>query len=211
MTFGPAVAPWNVEVAVLETLKTWMPAWLADIEEKNGLEHKILGRPPSPSSYRGGLDWLAVRQEWFPAVIAVANPVGEPERNPSVYTQDFQVEVGCVVLSEEGDDPEGAARMRAGMFAAATMLLASHGGLGGFAAQETVLVGAPRVEFHPDAPDSRQVAVGVTTWHVFAEILDPRAGPVHVKEIEPEGPYPPDPEAKTDSIVVKGEPVLTPL
>jgi hypothetical protein len=208
-SFGPCLGPWNIEKAVLETLKEWMPAWLRNIEETNELQPRSLGRPPSAASYRGGLDWMSVKEEWLPAVIAVANPVGKPERNAEIYTQAYQVDVGCVVLSEEGTDPEGAARMRAGFFAAATMALASHGGLGDFAAQETVLVGAPQVEFFDE--DQRKVAVGVTKWHVYAEILDPNKGPVNVKEVDPEGPYPDDPVAESHDAVVKAEPVQIPL
>lgn len=208
--FGPVIGPWNVEVAVLETLKTWLPACLYDLEIKNGLQQKALGRPPSVSAYRGGLDWLSVKEEWLPAVIAVANPVGEPERLPETIIQAFEVEVGCVVFSEEGTDPEGAARMRAGFFAAASMAaIVPRGALEGFAAQESVLVGAPRVEFFDD--EQRKVAVGITTWHVYAEILDPNAGPVTIKEVNPEGPYPSDPEAKTHHTTVVGEPIEVPL
>jgi hypothetical protein len=206
---NPLRAPWNVEQAVLATLKEWMPAYLYAVEEQNGLHHKALGRPPAPESYKGGLDWETVEQEWVPAVIVNANPVGEPERSAQIYIQDWQVQVGCVVVSREGTDPESSARRTAGLFAAATMLLAHHGGLGGFAAEETLLTGAPKVEFFN--PERRDVAVGVTEWHVFTELLKPNGGPTVLKTTEPEGPYPEWPESSKDTITVVGEPVITPL
>ena len=206
--FGPIRGPWNIEQAILTTLQEWMPAYLRAVEEYNSLKVGILGRPPAPESYKGGLDWETVQQDWVPAVIANANPVGEPERSAQIYIQDFQVEVGCVVVSKEGTDPESAARRDAGLFAAATMLLAQHGSLGGVA-EETLLTGAPRVEFFD--PERREVAVGITTWHVYSQILNPNQGDVLLKTVEPEGPYTENPEAKTHTVTVTGEPVETAL
>ena len=203
LLFGPLIGPWTVEHAILETLEEWMPSYLAEVERKSGLRPQTLGRPPTPESYKGGLDYESVRQEWLPAIIVVANPAGEPERTANSYVQDFQVEVGCVVISEEGDDPEGSARRNAGLMSAATMLLVAHGSF----AEECVLTGSPKVEFFN--PERRELAVGITTWHVYATILDPNLGPTSVKTVEPEEPYPAWPEAKTDTITVTGEPVAT--
>lgn len=204
--FGEIVAPWNVERAVLGVLETWMPAYLLNLETKNSFQAKHLGRTPKPSGYRGSLDWQSVKQEWLPAVIVVANPTGEPSRQSTEIIQGFEVEIGCVVLSEEGDDPEGAARMRAGMFATAVMgCLVPRGDLDGFAAEETVLTGSPEVVFFDD--DERKIAVGVTKWAVYAQILDPNAGPVTIKEVDPEGPYPEDPEVLTDRVTTKAVPI----
>ena len=204
--FGPLLGPWNVEHAILETLEEWMPSYLAEVERKSNLRPQTLGRPPTPESYKGGLDYESVRQEWLPAIIVVANPVGEPERTANAYIQEYQVEVGCVVISEEGDDPEGTARRNAGLFAAATQLLVTHGSLGGLS-EECVLTGASKVEFFN--PERRELAVGITSWHVYATILDPSSGPVTVKTVEPEEPYPAWPEATKDTITVVGEPTGT--
>jgi hypothetical protein len=206
--FGTLVGPWSIEKACLSTLTEWMGAYLANIEIKEDLEHKFLGRPPAPESYKGGLDWESVRQELLPAVIVNANPTGEPERNASSVIQNFEVQVGCVVLSEEGTEPEALARMRAGLMATATMLL-EHQAPALEGLEEIVFTGAPRVEFFD--PERREIAVGITTWHVYAQILTPTAGPEALKEVEPEGPYPENPEATSDHVVVVGEPLDTPL
>ena len=206
--FGILSGPWTVEKAVLTTLTEWLPAYLANIETKGGLQHKFLDRPPAPESWKGGLDWESVQQEILPAVVVTANPTGEPERNATSVIQNFEVEVGCVVLSEEGDEPEAAARMRAGLMATATMLLEHQAPvLEGL--EEIVLTGSPRVEFFD--PERREVAVGITTWNAFVQILEPNAGPVTLKEVEPEGPYPENPIATSDHVSVVGEPVETPL
>jgi hypothetical protein len=206
--FGPMVGPYDVESAVLTTLSSWLPAYLASQEQKRGLQHKFLDRPPAPESYKGGLDWESVQQDDLPAIIVNANPTGEPERNASSVIQNFQVEVGCVVLSQEGDEPEASARMRAGLMATATMLL-EHQAPELEGLEEMVFVGAPRVEFFD--PERREIAVGITTWNAFVQILEPNAGPVTLKEVEPEGPYPENPLATSDRVTVVGEPVETPL
>ena len=211
--FAPMIGPWNVEQAVLTVLKEWMPTYLAELERENGLTRKALGRPPAPESYHGGLDWQSVIQDRCPEVIVICNPLGEPERSANFYMQNFEVQVGCVVFSEEGSNPEDHARRNAGLFATATMLLGQHGKLSwseGLASiEETLLVGAPKVEFHES--EDRRVAVGITSWHIFTQILDPNSGPVTVKAVEPEEQYPEWPTATSDVITVKGEPVETPL
>jgi len=204
--FGILTGPWTVEKACLTTLSEWLPAYLANIETKEGLQHKFLDRPPAPESYKGGLDWDSVKQEFLPAVIVNANPTGEPERNATSVIQNFQVEVGCVVLSQEGDEPEASARMRAGLMATATMLL-EHQTPELEGLEEIVITGSPRVEFFD--PERREIAVGITTWNAFVQILEPNAGPVTLKEVEPEGTppgtYPEDPIATKVAETVAGE------
>jgi hypothetical protein len=199
--FEAILGPWNIELAVLEMLETWMPSYLAEVERKNSLPNKYLGRPPTPESYKGGLDFESVSQDRCPAVIVNANPVGEPSRLSSAFIQDFQVEVGCVVISEEGTDPEASARKRAGLMSAATMLLQHQPITSIPTYEETILTGAPRVEFLE--PERREIAVGITTWHVFATILEPNAGPAIVKAVEPEAEYPEGPEVLTEHLTVK--------
>ena len=206
--FGPLVAPWNVEQAVIETLRSWLPAYLLAAEEQNGLQRKSLGRPPAPESYHGGLDWESEQQDDLPEVIVICNPTGEPERSAQVYIQRFEVQVGCVILATE-EPIEATARKTAGLWSAATMLLVHHGGLGSFKAEETVLIGSPKVEFLDS--ENRRLAVGITTYYVYAEILNPNAGPPVVKTVEPEGPYPEPPEATKDAITVVGTSTETPL
>lgn len=207
--FGPIRGPWNVEKAVLATLEEWLPAYLFEVESQNGLQQRSLGRPPAPESYHGGLDWESEQQDTLPEVIVICNPVGEPQRQASSYIQGFEVQVGCVLLATE-EPIETHARKSAGLWAAACMgALVQHGPLGTLGAEDTVLVGAPKVEFLES--ENRRLAVGVTTYHVFAEILQPTFGPTTVKPVEPEGPYPEWPESKTDSTTVVAVPVNEPV
>ena len=208
--FGVMTGPWDVEQAVLKTLKEWLPAHLLDLEEKHSFKAKELGRPPAPESYKGGLDWESVRQEYLPAIIAHASPVGEPERTMNAYNQAFEVQVGCVIYSAQSEEPEAIARRNAGMFATACMgVLVQHGKLALPAEEEIVLTASPMVEFFD--PERRDIAVGVTGWRCYCEIVDPNAGPGTLKEVEPEGPYPEYEEVETHTVTVVGTPVETPL
>ncbi len=209
--FGSLSATWNIEEAVIETLRLWMPEYLAEVERQNGLPKKTLSRPPTPESYRGALDWLSVKDDWLPEVKVICNPVGEPERQASEYIQAFETQVGCVVKSEEGTDPEAIARRNAALMAAASMLLVQHGDLQLSNIEETVLVGAPKVEFL-EAED-RRYAVGITTYHIFAEILNPNLGPEgETPETSPgyeglEEPYKESPQVKTATETIKAVPI----
>jgi len=199
--FGPLASPWSVETAVLQTLEDWADSYAAEVERKNGLSDKVIGRPLAPDSYRGGLDWQSVKQDWMPMLIAIANPVGEPERQANTYIQAFQVEVGAVVFSEETENPEAMARRNAGLWAAACMgILVQHGDLGNSEVEETVLVGAPKVEFI-EAED-RRFAVGITTYHVYIQLIRSNSGPLLVQK-EAEEPYPEWPAVKEHTVKVK--------
>ncbi len=209
--FRPLTSPSiRIEKAVLETLETWLPTYLAEVERQNNLQNKALLRPPTPESYHGGLDWLSVKQDRCPEVIVICNPTGEPERMASAYMQDFQTEVGCIIFSEEGIDPEGTARRNASLFALAiTAALVQQGSLNLSSVEETLLIGAPRVEFHD--VDDRRIAVGVSTLHVYAELLEQNAGPKGKTPPEAPGyqgleePFKEAPEITKDTITLQAK------
>ncbi len=212
--FGTLASTWNVEQAVISTLRLWLPEYAAEVERQNGLAKGLLGRPPTPESYRGALDWLSVKDDWLPEVKVICNPVGEPERQAAAYMQTFAVEVGCTVKSEEGTDPEGSARRNAGLLALATMLLGQSAGanLGALnALEEAVCTGTPRVEFIE--PENRRYAVGITSWQIHAEVANPNLGPEGATpETSPgyaglEEPYRESPEVKKATETIKAVPI----
>ncbi len=204
---GPLCGPITIENAVIATLREWLGAYLLEVETQLGLPAKTVGRPPTPESYRGALDWLSVKDDWLPEVNVICNPEGEPERMDETIMQGFAVQIGCKVKSEEGTDPEGIARRNASLSATAAMgAIQQHEtlGLGPTVLEELHLTGSPKVEFM-DAED-RRYAVGVTTFLVHAQMIQWKEGPQVVKEVEPEGPYPEAPEVKTDTTTVKAVP-----
>lgn len=207
--FGLLTSPFSVESAVIETLETWATSYAAEVERKYGLANKTIGRPPDPQSVKGGLDWQSVKADWMPQLVVIANPTGEVERTANVFFQGYHVEVGAIIHSEEGTDPEGTARRNAGLWAAACMgIIAQHGKLGTLEAVDTILTGAPRVEFF-DSED-RRFAVGITTYTVYVQLMQPNLGPLVVQK-EPELPYAEFPESTSEHITVKATPVTEPL
>ncbi len=216
--FGVLAGPWQVEQAVIATLRLWLPEYAAEIERQAGLQKGLIGRPPVPEAYRGALDWLSLKDDWMPEVKVICNPVGEPERQASVYMQTFAVEVWCLARSEEGSDPEASARRNAGLLALATMLLGQSAGanLGALnVLEETVCTGTPRVEFLE--PDNRRYAVGITSWQIHAEVANPNLGPEGPTPKESPGyegleePYKESPEVKTATEKIKAVPISEPV
>jgi hypothetical protein len=216
---GPLISPWDVEQAVIGTLRTWLPDYLAYIEEIHGFQNKSLERPPAPESYHGGtkeaISWDA---DGLPEIIVTVEPTGSPELTASIgYIQDYEVEVWCIVQGDDGAQqllPEDSARMQASYYGAAAMLLTQQGSLEGFA-ERTELTGSPRVEC-PD-PEKRRQQAAITTFLVsVGPIIQPTAGPFGPNPQEspeyggePEAPFTPDPEATEVDVTVDADPIDT--
>lgn len=203
-TWGPLVSGYQVEVAVLETLRTWFSEALAQLELQHGLRHKTLPRPPAPESYHGGVDFDTWRQDITPEVIVVVKPSSPPELSASAgYTQGYAVAVGCLWVgagSELAENPEDEARAVAFYLGAASMVLVQKPELGGLA-ERLIMTSSPEVTL-PD-PDTRRIAQVVTTFEVWVtSIIEENAGPVQPLPSEspefnePEGPYDELPEAE---------------
>jgi hypothetical protein len=222
--FGPLVSSWDVESAVLATLRTWLPTYLAEVERQHNLKAGSLERPPTHESYHGGTtEAISWDQGHLPEVIVVVEPDGEPERSASVgVIQAYAVQVWCVVMGDDGTelaDPEDAARQQAAHYGAAVQLLEQKGTIAQVAGEQiqwTLLSGAPRVEC-PE-PDIRNQQASVTTFKVWvAPIFAQRAGPTGPTPQESPGyesqedPFAEAPDAKDGAVTVKAEPTGTPL
>lgn len=218
---SPLVSPWDVEQAVLGTLKTWLPSYLAEIEKERGLQPRSLERPPTPESYHGNTgDMIAWVQDELPAVITVVEAVGEPELSASAgYTQCYQVEVWCVVMGDDGVQQvtqEDSARLQASHYGAATMLLVQQSELQNLPGLQWLkMVGLPRVEC-PE-PEKRREQAAITTFHVWiSSVVDPNSGPVGPTPQEspeyggePEAPFKEDPTVSKTGTTVDGVPITS--
>jgi hypothetical protein len=163
--FGSLRGPTDVERAVLNTLKTWLPTMLRVLERREGLRRGTLRPPPGHDSYIGGIDHENWDQDFCPMAIVVVNPAGDAERTSHGYGQWFEVEVSTTHIEETEDD----ARVIAGRVGVAVMAaIIQNGSLGGLASR-TELVSAPTVAFTD--PDKRRVAQSLTTFHVFVDGL----------------------------------------
>lgn len=209
--FGPLLSTWNLDQAVMATLRAWWDEYLAEVERQNDVPNKTVPRPPDDESFRRGLDFEYYEEDDLPAVIVVSKPSGEPEvrSSGSGYTQRYEVKIGCVCEAED----EQTAQMRAAFYGAASQLLVQQSELGGFA-ERTRMIGAPELDV-PDDED-RWLCRSVTTFNVWvSQIVVAEAGPVTppgqpgpTGEVhEPEEPYPDWPEVTDTHITVTGEPL----
>ncbi len=209
--FGPLLSTWNVDQAVLATLRTWWNTYLAEVERQNDVKNKTIPRPPDEESFRRGLDFEYYEEDNLPAVIVVSKPSGEPEVNSDVgYAQRYEVKVGCVCEAED----ELTAQLRAAFYGAASQLLVQQSELEGFA-ERTRMIGAPELDMPDD--DERWLCRSITTFYVWvAQIVIAEEGPISPpgpgtgpggEDQEPEDPYPEWPEADLTHIIVTGEPI----
>lgn len=187
--FGTFVSQWDVEQAVIATLRTWIRTYLAEVERQAGLDLNTLQRPPTPESIYGDVDFTAWQQDQMPAIIVICNPSGAPEGRASAgYEQVYEVQVGAGVIREEVDE----ARMHASYYGTAISgVILQHGSLGGIA-QRTIMVSAPTVSL--PVADVRVDALCVTVFHVFIDgIVTDAAGPdVPTPPDSPQYPGSPD-------------------
>lgn len=168
--FGPLVASWNVEQAIIATYREWMPTYLAAVERYNGLANKALLRPAA-DSYYGSLDFVTAPDVSLPSVIVVVNPTEAPELSAVGYSQAYAVRIGCVVEGES----ESQTLMRASLYGTAATLMAQKGALAGLA-EDTVLTSAPLMEFAEG--ERRTLARSVTGFTVYvANIIERFVGP----------------------------------
>lgn len=213
--FGTVVTTWDVEQALLGTLRAWLPEWLADLERKHGLPPKTIKRPPAADSYHGGTDLESWRQDELPEVIVVVKPDGNPQRHGNgSYSQVYEVEIGCQWVgqgSELVEDPEDEARMVASYLGSACSMLVQQASLGGIST-ETVLTRSPEVTTPEE--DKKTIAQVETGFSVRVEsIVNESKGPVGATPEESEGytgpeqEHAPRPDVKETAIKVNGEPV----
>lgn len=213
--FGPIYGPWDVELAVVATLRLWMPEYLAEIERKRGLHARTIPRPPDPESYHGGADFDTWVQDRTPEVIVVVHPNGRPEYAASNgYTQAYNVEVGCQWVgsgSPLAEQPEDEARAVASHLGAASQLLVQQPTLGGLS-ERVILAAAPDVTLpEPDRRDLAQVVTGFEVW--VPTIVRELAGPVEPNPPEspeyqgPEQPYTQEPTVQTTDVDIDATPI----
>jgi hypothetical protein len=208
--FGPLLSSWNVDQAVLATLRVWWRSYMAEVERQNGVPKGTIPRPPDTESFRRGLDFEYYEEDDLPAVIVVSKPSGEPEVSDAGYVQRFEVKVGIVCEAED----ELTAQLRAAFCGAASQLLVQQSELEGFA-ERTRMIGAPELEMPDD--EERWLCRAVTTFYVWvAPVVIAEEGPIEPpgpgmgpggEDQEPEEPYPPWPEAASTHITVTGEPI----
>lgn len=134
LSTGLTVTQGDVELAVLENLKLWLPHYLADIDEEKGLER---GTTRVPRSWDVGSELERFPEQAPPALIVVAPGIVKSERHGADAWRTGTFDVRVIVLA--GGATLKGTRDLADRHAAAVMKLleqqADQGGL----AQDTWL------------------------------------------------------------------------
>lgn len=203
--FGPVVSTWDVELAVISTLREWINEYLRDIEIKRGLKQKTIPRPPAADSIHGGVDLESWRQERGPEIIAVVKPTGAPTlRGQGGYEQGYTLEIGCVWVGAGSplvEQPEDEARAVASYLGAAVSMLVLNQPTFGGLTERLRLTAAPVVT--APNPDRKELALCTTSFEMWvATIVEEGIGPLTPGKPYEE-PYPAEAEAKTTKETVK--------
>jgi hypothetical protein len=169
--FGAIVHGGHIEAAALDTLRSWLPTYLAELERQTGRSPGVL---PSVRSWslvaRFGLE----TDDQLPAGMLVSAGLAfEPTKGGAgMYSATWLLDVAVVVSARD----EGATRELAMIYCAATRaVILQRPALGGVAA------GIDWVdERYDDLSESgRYLAAGRNTFRVFvADVLSANAGPV---------------------------------
>ena len=192
---GPLVGTYTLEQQIVEKYRVWAFEYLREIERKETLPARALGRPGTPESFHGGLDFTEWKADELPKLIVIVEPSGTVERDASTdpyenehgepegrggYTQTYEVRVGCIVralgagtIAQPSPLPEDEARAIASGWGAMSMLLVDQPPA---LASDIHMVDAPRLSY-PN-PDERTVVQSTATfWVTVTPIKLLSAGP----------------------------------
>lgn len=189
--FGPLVVETDVDVAVIETLKVWLPTYLRQVELERDLTAGFLKRP-KPSSFANTLEDDEFKDHPFPAIIVTtAQTAGRPTKdgNGNHYAA-WNVVVSSITRGRTPPETRALAALYSGCV---RRLLVQQEALGGLAGAIDWV--ASNVAPVADVTGSgRYLAAGINQFSVYIdEVVQSGVGPL---EPEPDdSPYPPsDPD-----------------
>lgn len=203
--FDAILSEADLETAIIVTINTWIPTYLAEIERQAGLP---AGQLTVPNTVAAAFDLNNWSEYQSPSIIVVTGPMGIPERaGGDRYTAVYPVTVGAFLSGQKEPEVRATAQR---YIAAVAALLVQNGSLGTFAATETLMIGR-HVEL-PD-PENRTLARGVVELHVTVDsILTGAAGPAAPDPAastqytgSPTSPFTAWPEVETLDLAVNGE------
>lgn len=125
-TIGNIFTAYDLERAVIDLVKAWMPAYLGKIERLQSLAG---GSLPIPRSYEIIQEFDSFAEEQIPKIIVISpGTAGEPIREgDGTYKMTFILRIGIVVSASTRADTSRVARLYA---AAVRTLILQHKGLG---------------------------------------------------------------------------------
>lgn len=181
--FGRIVSRQDLENAAMETCKTWIDTYLAEVERQRGIDTGFYQRPKSYTTVNSVTKW---DEDQLPAIIVVSNGFSQAPRKKGDGTFDtwWGLGIACIV---SGNDEASTREFASDYTAALRALFNQRVSLDGFAD------GTDFVDEHYDdiqEEDRRSMASGQVIFSVEVDnVVQTKAGP-----ITPDDP-PSDPEA----------------
>jgi len=128
-TIGQIVTGEAVEVAMLDTLQTWLQTYIAEIERQTGRDPESI---PMIRSWSTSTQFDAQSEDQLPRVMLIATGMsGEPQRDGSgSYDARWGVAVGVIASASTQSATNALAKLYA---AAIRTAVVQHRSLGGFA------------------------------------------------------------------------------
>lgn len=175
--FGPLVTNVDVDDAVLDMLKQWMPTYLAQTERERG---QSIGRfkRPEEASYASTLEDDEFPDHKLPAIfVTSANTTGQPDKDgDGLYMASWNVVVSSVVRGRRANE----ARWIAAMFEGAVRRIMVQ--------QAMPINGEIRwtatnvAPVKDPTPANRPLAAGIGTYVVYVDhVLQEGVGPIEVQ------------------------------
>lgn len=181
--FGPLVHSGKVEQAVQDTLQTWMPTYLREVERQHD---RAQGSLPSPRSYRlvsESTDPVRWPEDQLPSLVILCPGFAEPPRHQGSgrYRVTYGVSVAALVSAKD----QGATRLLARLYGiAVAAILLQKPSLSNFACGTTWVD-----ERFDDIPSDtqRSIACALEAFTIEADnIIDTSQGPLTEDDTEQE-------------------------
>lgn len=193
--FGPMVDGTMVEIAAEETIKIWLPTYLAEYERRHDIPAKTL---PALRSFASATEFDHWPEEQLPGCIVISAGLLSPPERYGDGMMSAEWACGVAVLTS-GQDRTQSLRLAKIYIACIRWLMLQHPSLGGFATEvrwvdETYDDMAPEMD--------RTLANGILQLGVRVEnVVDARTGPITVPTPDP---YTPPPEPHTvETVFIK--------
>lgn len=205
--FGPLIVETDVDYAVIETLKLWLPHYLGQVETERNLGAHFLPRP-KPRSITNALDDDEYPDQLLPCVVVTTAQIDDfTKYGDGNYSGVFAVEVSSVVRGprparKRTGELRGGTRFLAALWSGSVRRCIEHQqSLGGFAAEVRPQSARLRPVADPTG-EGRYLARGVNNFLVYVDqVLNEQGGPwiPPVVDGSSTGPYePPDPGGDPD-------------
>lgn len=195
--FGPLVVETDVDVAVLATLKSWLPTYLAHARGERVLPIRL----KRPASYANTLDDDEFVDHTLPAIVVTTAATSDVQQDgDGFYLANWHVIVTAIVRGRTPPETRAIAALFGGCV---RDVLTDRPTLNGFAAATKFTAGNVAPVADPTEA-GRYLCAGINQFTVSVDdILREAAGPATADPYEPADPDAPgyDPDAPYDPLV----------